>query len=213
MKRLLFSALVLAVLVSAASAEVMMPAYTLGKGVGNIMVGAMLDQNYFNWSNTDVMNMVTATYGINDRTDVSVSGGLGFSQYTPSMKMTMSMSSVGAGIKYALLCENLSTPLSLSVNAGVRTMNMSMASMDNTQYDLGIVASKMIKKLTPYAAINFRQTLMSYKGDYSQVDYTIGTAIGPMDRMIMIEDTLQLISGPTANYTSNQFAVGACFNL
>ncbi|MCX5748858.1 MAG: hypothetical protein NTZ10_01240 [Candidatus Saganbacteria bacterium] len=215
MKRLLFGLLVCLILVAAASAEIMMTACPLGQGKWNVMLGSMVDQNYFNMGSTDVMWMDAVGYGINDRLDLYGSIGLGYSQKATDQARTMNsmtMSSIGVAAKYTLLSEDLKMPLSLAVNAGIRTCNMSMATMTNTQYNTGLVASKMIKQFTPYAGVNYRTTKQAY-GDYTQMDYTIGMGIGPMERMFMIEDTLQYINFGSSAWQSNQISAGFCFNL
>lgn len=214
MKKLTAVLFICAALVSVACADVMMTACPLGEGKWSVMLGSMADQNYYNMGNTDVMYMDSAGYGLTDNLDLYASCGLGYSQKGSTMPMgIMTMSSIGAALKYTLISESLTAPISVAADCGVRTCSMSMASMTGTQYNIGLIASKMIKIFTPYVGINLRETKMRYQGDYSQVDYTVGTAIGPMERMFMIEDTLQLINGPMTSYQSNQIAAGACFGL
>jgi hypothetical protein len=215
MKRLFLVLAACFVVSSVSWAEIMMTAFPLGGGKWGVMLGSMIDQNYFNMGSTDVMYMDSVGYGVNDKLDLYLSCGLGYSQRATDKARTMNsmtMSSVGAAVKYTLISEDLSTPLSLAVNAGVRTCNMSMATMTNTQYNIGLVTSKMIKQFTPYAGVNYRTTKQAY-GDYQQMDYTIGTGIGPMEKMFMIEDTLQAITFGSETFTSNQVSAGFCFIL
>ena len=215
MKRLLFVLIMCLALSSVSLAEIMMTACPLGSGNWGLMLGSMLDQNYIDMGNTDVMYMDSVGYGINDKLDLYASCGLGYSQKAagkPRMMNSMTMSSVAAALKYTLISEDLNIPASVAVNAGVRTCNMSMATMTSTQYNVGLIVSKMIKQFTPYIGVNYRATKQAY-GDASQMDYTIGTGIGPMERMVMIEDTLQSITLLGATFTSNQISAGACFIL
>jgi len=222
MKKLLIGLFVCSLIASVASAEIMMTGCPLGKGKWSVMPGVMADVNYCNMGRMSYMQMIALGYGLNDKLDVYASGGLGYSSAVTGKMGTMTMNSYTLNLKYTLIGESLTQPISLAVNAGVKSMPMSMTSMNQMQGSLGLIVSKMIKNFNPYAGITYRNTTQSY-GNYSQIDYTIGTGIGPMEKMLMIEYTLQtmslasgtsfttLVGGNT--YTSSQITIGACLGL
>jgi len=124
----------------------------------------------------------------------------------------LTMFTAGVGLKYALLIENPATAqLSLAINAGIKAACLSKSSMNSWQYSLGILASKRLNNFDPYLGITYSFTAQPY-GDYSQVDATVGTGIGPNERMFLIEDTLQTINFSGSIFTSNQttlsFSIG-----
>ena len=221
MKKFLLALSVCLLFASLASAEIMMSACPLGKGKWGFMPGAMVDFNYAGMGGNSYMMMDSLGYGLKDNLDLYVSAGAGYSART-GMMGTMSMNSYALNLKYTVLGENLTQPVSLAVNAGIRNMAMSMASMNQMQGSIGLVVSKMLNAFNPYAGITYRSTAQGY-GNYSQVDYTVGAGIGPMDKMLTIEYTLQnmsvdggsnfgmLVGGTT--YASSQITIGACLGL
>jgi len=221
MKKILFVLTVCLLLASLASAEIMMVACPLGKGKLGLMPGAMADFNYAGMGSNSYMMMDSLGFGLQDKLDVYLSAGVGYSART-GMMGTMSMLSYALNLKYTLLSENLTQPFSLAVNGGLKSMPMSMTTMNQMQGSLGLIVSKMINNFTPYAGATYRTSRQTY-GDFGQIDYTIGTGIGPMDKMLMIEYTLQTISVASGssfaaliggtNYTSSQIAIGACIGL
>lgn len=221
MKKILLALSVCLVLASLASAEIMMTACPLGKGKWGLMPGAMIDFNYAGMGGNSYMMMDALGYGLKDNLDLYVSTGVGYSAKT-GMMGTMSMNSYAVNLKYTWLAESLTQPFSLSLNGGIKSLPMSMTSMNQMQGSVGLTVSKMINAFTPYAGITYRTNRQSY-GDYSQIDYTVGTGIGPMDKMLTIEYTLQLMSVSSGssfanlvggnNYSSSQIAIGACLGL
>jgi hypothetical protein len=221
MKKVLLGLSVCLLLASLASADLMMTACPLGKGKWNYMPGAMIDFNYASMGGNAYMMMDAFGYGLNDKLDLYAATGVGYSAKTGMMN-AMSMNSYALNLKYTVLAESLTQPFSLAINGGIKSMPMSMTSMNQMQGSLGLIVSKMTDRFNPYAGVAYRTTRQSY-GDFSQVDYTIGTGIGPMDKMLMIEYTLQLMSVSSGSgfatlvggnhYSSSQIAIGACFGL
>jgi hypothetical protein len=221
MKKILLALFVCLLFTSLASADIMMTACPLGKGKWSVMPGAMVDFNYASMGSNAYMQMVALGVGLNDRLDAYVSAGVGYSAKT-GMMGTMSMNSYALNLKYTMLAENLTQPVSLALNGGIKSMPMSMTSMNQMQESVGLIVSKMVNNFNPYAGVTYRTTTQSY-GNYSQIDYTIGAGIGPMEKMFMIEYTLQnmtvaggsmfatLVGG--ASYASSQIAIGACLGL
>jgi len=216
MKKCLVGSLICLFIASGASAEIMMTAKPLGKGKCNLTLGAKYDQNYFDMGNISAMFVDTVQYGVNEKLDVYASTSLGFSQKATERPRTMdalTMFSASAGLKYALLLEDPKTErISLAVNAGLKASSVSKSTMNSWQYSVGILAGKRVNNFSPYAGINYRLTTQAY-GDYSQVDYTLGTGIGPEERMLIIEDTLQVITFAGSTFTSNQIALGFAIGL
>ena len=206
---------------SLASAELMMSACSLGKGKWGLMPGATVDFNYAAMGGNAYMMMDSLGYGLNDRLDLYGTLGVGYSAKTGVMN-AMSMTTYALNLKYTILAESLTQPYSLAANFGLKSMPMSMTSMNQTQGSLGLVVSKMVNNFNPYAGVTYRTTRQGF-GDFSQLDYTIGTGIGPMDKMLTVEYTLQLVSvaGGTGfstlvngnNFTSSQIAIGGCLAL
>ena len=215
MKKYLIGLFVCFFMVSAASAEILMTANPLGKGKCNMTIGSKLDQNYFDMGAVDVLYLDSIGYGITDRLDIYATTGIGYSQKATDKQRTMdamTMISLGAGLKFALLTED-TKPLSLAVTAGIKGGAQSKSSMNNWQYNVGLIASKKVKKLlNPYAGVNYRSTRQNY-GDYSQMDYSIGAMFGPEGRTLVVEDTIQSITFAGSTFTSNQFALGFCIGL
>ncbi len=222
MKKVLFVFSICLLLSSLASAELMMSACPLGQGKFSLMPGAMVDFNYASMGGNAYMMMDMLGYGVNDRLDVYGSVGAGYSAPVTGMMNAMTMTSYAAGLKYLVLAESLTQPFSLGVNLGLKSMPMSMTSMNQMQGSLGLVVSKMTGNFNPYAGVTYRSTRQGY-GDFSQIDWTVGTGIGPMDKMLTIEYTLQLVSiasgtsfSALANgdhYASSQIAIGGCLAL
>lgn len=221
MKRFLLGLFVSALVCSAASAEIMTTACPLGQGKWGAMSGAMVDYNYSAMGGKDVMLMDAVGYGISDNLDVYLSGGIGYSEKTAAMSI-MSMTAQALNLKYTLIGESLTAPVSLAVTAGIKSMPSSMAAMDQTQLGLGLVVSKMVNAFTPYAGVAYRTANQNF-GNYSQIDLTVGTAFGPMERMLMVEYTVQMMTltdntslsmmnGGTS-FTSDQITVGGCVAL
>ena len=221
MKKILLALSVCLLLASLASADLMLTACPLGKGKWNVMPGAMADFNYAGMGSNSYMMMDSLGYGLKDNLDLYVSTGVGYSKRT-AMMGTMSMNSYALNLKYTVLAESLTQPVSVAINGGLKSMPMSMTTMNQMQGSVGVIVSKMMNAFTPYAGATYRTNRQSY-GDYGQIDYTIGTGIGPMDKMLMVEYTLQTMSvaggssfatliGGT-NYTSSQIVIGACLGL
>jgi len=221
MKKIFFAVSICLLLASLASAELMMSACPLGKGKWGLMPGAMVDFNYAAMGGNSYMMMDSFGYGLNDRVDLYGTLGVGYSARTGVMN-PMTMTSYALDLKYSIWSENLTTPYSLAANFGLKSMPMSMTSMNQMQGSLGLVVSKMMGNFNPYAGLTYRSTRQGY-GDFSQVDWTIGTGIGPMDKMLTIEYTLQLYSVASGtslatlvngnNYSSSQITIGGCLAL
>jgi hypothetical protein len=221
MKKIMLVLLVCLLLAPLASADLMLTACPLGKGKWNAMPGAMVDFNYCGMGANSYMMMDSLGYGLKDDLDLYASLGVGYSAASPLMGI-MYMTSYALNLKYTVLAESLTQPVSVAVNAGLKSMPMSMTSMNQMQGSLGLIVSKMINNFTPYAGATVRTIRQAY-GDCGQIDYTVGTGIGPMDKMFMIEYTLQTVSvaggssfatkiGGT-NFQSSQIAIGACLGL
>jgi hypothetical protein len=215
MKKYLVGLFVCVFMIGAASAEVMMTANPLGTGKWNMTVGSKLDQNYFDMGAVDVLYLDSVGYGINDRLDIYATTGIGYSQKATDKPRTMdamTMINLGASLKFALLTED-TKPLALAVTAGIKGGAQSKSSMNNWQYNVGLIASKKVKKLlNPYAGVNYRSIRQNY-GDYSQMDYTAGVKMGTDGRAVMLEDTLQSVTFAGSTFQSNQFALSFSFDL
>ena len=222
MKKLLLVLSICLLFASLASAEIMMSACPLGKGKWGLMPGAMADFNYASMGGNSYMMMDALGYGLKDNLDLYVAAGVGYSAPTGMMR-AMSMNTYALNLKYTVLGENLTQPFSLAINGGIKSMPMSMTSMNQLQGSAGLIVSKMIGTFNPYAGITYRSNAQPY-GNYSQIDYTVGTGIGPMDKMLTIEYTLQTMSLDSGtnfsnmlvkgtSYTSSQIAIGACLGL
>jgi hypothetical protein len=216
MKKSLIGLLVCLLLVSVASAEVLMTANPIGKGKVSVSLGAKLDQNYFDMGNISMLCVDALQYGINDKLDLYASTGIGFSQKATDKPRTMdalTMSFGNVGLKYTLVNEDPNgRRVSIAVNGAIKAGSNSKPTMNNWQYVVGVLASKRVNNFNPYLGVNYRLTKQTY-GDYSQVDYTLGTGIGPADRMVIIEDTVQSVDFAGANFLSNQIALAFTIGL
>jgi hypothetical protein len=211
MKKFLLASFVCLLFVSLASAEIMMSACPLGKGKWGLMPGATVDFNYAGLGGNAYMMMDALGYGLKDNLDLYLSAGVGYSAKT-GMMGTMSMTAYAVNLKYTFLSESLTQPVSLAVDGGVRSMPMSMTSMNQMQESVGLIVSKMLGAFNPYAGITYRNNTQDF-GNFTQIDYTIGTGIGPMDRMLTAEYTLQTVSAAGGSYNDSQVAIGACLGL
>lgn len=226
MRALIVSLLLVALLITASSAELLLTANPLGRGNWNCKLAGIYDQTLMN---TDDATLLTyggyIGYGLRDNLDVYLQLGAGSSSDLP-YGVAYNAASYGLSLKCVLLNEGASMPVSVAIGAGYRSLSDKFSSggvsQNGSGSQLGISAgvSKILASFVPYAALGYKQTNSSFSfnnSNYSQMDITVGTEIILSGQgAFLIEYTLQQITPKAAGvpcYNSNQIAAGVSFAL
>lgn len=226
MRTLIVSLLLVALLITASSAELLLTANPLGRGNWDFKIAGMQDQTLMNIDDATMLTYGGCIgYGLRDNLDVYLQLGAGSSSNLP-YGVDYNATSYGLSLKCVLLNEGASMPVSAAIGAGYKSISdkfsSSGVSQNGSGSQVGISAgvSKILDPFVPYAALAYKQTNSSFSfanSNYSQLDITVGTEIILSTQgAFLIEYTLQQITPKAAgvpNYNSNQIAAGMSFAL
>lgn len=217
MRILLASLLVLSMMFTVASAEMLITASPFGQGRWVIEGAYLIDNNVANVSDFG-LNTIGAYvgYGVTSAFDVILQAGSANATGLPA-GVTGSMTGIGLAGKYAILEEGNDMPVSMSVGAGFKSTSTSgtIGSDTGSQIMVGLGVSKVLAPLAPYAGVAYRSNTASSGGNLAQMDLTVGTAVAwSADGAVYLEYTMQSMTpdGGTA-YTQGQMAVGVGYRI
>jgi len=208
------------VLVSASVAEILTTATPMGQGKWGVEGVYMLDSNFANVSNYSLASIGGyVAYGITSMLDIYLNLGSSTANGLPS-GVESSVLGYGPTLKYCILQEGKTLPVSVAVAAGYKVLSSKMKSplgdttASGSQIAAGFGVSKMIIPFIPYAGVIYRSTTIS-GGDGTQIDATVGTAVAWSEQgAVLIEYTLQSITPKGgANYSSGQISAGVGYTL
>jgi hypothetical protein len=222
--RIFLSALLLVFAVSTfASAELLVTGNPIGQGKWAFMVAGVQDANV---QNSSGMSLTTiggyVGYGITNKLDVF--GQVGSSNMTglPLGVSKITATVLGLNLKYDLMDESASLPVTVAIGGGYRTLGTTTSvtglgdiNATNGQTSLGVGVSKIMAPYIPYAGLIYRSTASAGNAVSTQIDATIGVAIAwSMQGAVYVEDTLQSITpnGGSA-YSSNEIALAVGYKI
>ncbi len=232
MKTLLALLLTIILFASVASAEVLVTANPLGKGVWGFEIAGMQDSNFLDQSDGKLTSYGGYIgYGLLDSLDVYLDVGSlassGLSMTFPTIPpttidMDISGTAYGVSLKYTLLHEGENMPVSLALagryRATSQTMDMGILGKSKSHYaqsTLGIGVSKIMAPFIPYLGLAYRDMKDGSDDFATQTDITLGTAIAwSMQGAVFVEYTSQSIqdkSGTVNDHTSGQIAIGVAY--
>jgi hypothetical protein len=226
MRTLIVSLLLVVLLITVSSAELLLTADPLGRGKWNFKITGMQDQALMNIDDATLLTYGGCIgYGLRDNLDVYLQLGAGSSSGLP-YGVDYNATVYGLSFKCTLLNEGGSMPVSAAIGAGYRSLSDKFSSSgisqngSGSQIGISAVVSKIMDPLVPYASLAYKQTNSSFSfnnSNYSQMDITVGTKIILSKQgAFLIEYTLQQITPKTAGvpcYNSNQIAAGVSFAL
>lgn len=222
--RFITGLLLVLMVVSAVSAELLVTANPFGKGKW-VFEGAYLSDA--NVANSSGMSAATVGaycgYGINDKLDFIVAGGQANVAGLPVGVSALKTTGYGVNLKYALASEEKDLPVSVAVGGGYKLLSqvttvtgLGDTTENGNQLLLAIGISKIMVPFIPYAGIDYRAISYNASNLENHLDLTIGTAIAwSMQGAVLVEYSRQSIT-PTngsGNYTSGQIAAGVAYKI
>ncbi|MFA6170484.1 MAG: hypothetical protein WCW67_05155 [Candidatus Margulisiibacteriota bacterium] len=225
MKKITMSLLLALCFASLASAELLVTANPLGQGKMAFAGAYVLDSNY---QNSTGLTLGTIGgyfgYGITDKLDTYLQYGQGTAGGTiPTGIGGMSGTGYGASLKYTILDEGVSMPVSVALGGGYKSFSNKVTitglgdiTSTSSQMMIGVGVSKIMAPFVPYGAIAYRSTNVSTANSNStQLDLTVGTAIAwSMQGAVMIEYSMQSITPQAgSSYTGGEIAASVAYRL
>jgi hypothetical protein len=227
MKRLVLCSLIALMFVAAASAEMLITANPIGQGKWAGLVGYFSD---FGLQAGGLTGLTQATigayggYGITDKLDVFVEAGqatVGSLPVGPGIPTAVKTTGYGLNLKYAVMGESATMPVSVSVGAGYKTLAqdatsaLGTATTNGNQIKVGVGVSKIMAPFCPYAGLGYRSNSSGGAAVSSQIDLTVGTAMAwSKQGAVLVEYTMQSITpnGGTA-YSAGQISAGVAYTI
>jgi hypothetical protein len=236
MRSLLTALLLVFVVSSFASAELLTTASPLGQGKWGVMASGLQDSSQQGSGLTGLT--VTSFggsvgYGVIDKLDLYLSAGTGSVSGFPATIATISTAGIASTItaygliaKYSILDETANSPVSVAVEAGYKSIATSntaptspwlgggaVTNSNSTQIMARVNVSKIMAPFVPYGGLAYRST----SGDTTstQLDLTVGSAIAwSTQGAVFAEYTLQSITpnGGT-NFSSGQIALSVGYAI
>ncbi|MDD5594003.1 MAG: hypothetical protein PHG97_04640 [Candidatus Margulisbacteria bacterium] len=224
MRSLLVALLLICAIAAVGSAEMLVTANPIGQGKWAVLGAGYQDSNAYNNSGWKTLTIGGyAGYGITNKLDVLAQIGQANVSGLPA---GVSVSSLGYGLilKYAVLEEGASMPVSVSAGAGYKLLNnkvTGLADATGNQWLVGLGVSKMMVPFIPYGGVTYRNTNAGFAGgvlDSAQLDITLGTAIAwSTQGAVFVEYTLQSVNPSTAsgiaNHSSGQIGLGVGYKI
>ena len=216
MRSILIALVLLFVVSSIASAELLSTAMPLGQGKWGVLGAGIRDMNH---SNTSDWYLTTyggyVGYGLTDKLDAYLQLGSATAGGLPA-GLEMSGILYAISLKYTVLEEGNNMPVSVSVGAGYRSGSrrekiITETNFNDTQIMAGVGVSKVFAPFIPYGAIAYRSNSTNGNDAGTQLDITLGSAIAwSTQGAVYVEYTSQSITPKPAgnNYTSGQIALG-----
>jgi hypothetical protein len=218
MKRFAIGLLVVAMFISAASAELLVTANPLGQGKWGVLGSYLADSNLQGFGLTNLSASTIGGYvgyGVMDKLDLYVQAGSMTVGNLPAGN-TSTGTGYGLSAKYAIMDETANMPaVALGVGYKLLTSTTNGTATGGNQIVAGIGVSKMMVPFIPYAGLTYRGT--NYNGFTTgvQTDLTVGTAIAwSKQGAVLVEYTSQMVDpNGAANYTAGQIAAGVAYLL
>ena len=212
--------LLMVLVVSAASAELLTTANPVGKGSWCFMGAGTQSRNYANVSDYTLTTLgAYAGYGITDKLDAYLQLGSATIGGLPT-GIEVTGTGMGATVKYSVLSEE-NMPVSVAVGAGYKSTSTKTKSplgettTPGSQILVGVGVSKVIVPFIPYGAIAYRKDSQDSTEVSTQMDITVGSAIAwSMQGAVYVEYTSQSITPNGGNnYSSGQIAAGVGYKI
>lgn len=212
-----FSILLLCLLlVSAASAELLVTANPIGQGKWAVLGAYLSDNNVGSWGTTTLTAATVAGYvgyGLTDKLDLYINGGQATAGNIPVAGVSSTLMAYGLNLKYQLLAEGDTMPVSVAGGIGYKSMTAKMTGMADTtgsETMVGVGVSKMFLPFIPYGGVAYRSDTSSGTTT-TKLDITAGSAIAWSSQgAVFIEYTNQSVTPPAgaATYTNGQIGLG-----
>ncbi len=222
--RLFALLLSLLLITSVASAELLTIANPIGQGKWGVLGAVAQDQDFLQSSGFSGASLLViggyVGYGLTNQLDLLIQlGSANASGLLPGASITGT--SYGATLKYAVLEESDAMPVSVAVAGGYKTITMKMSSplgstdQNGAQIAATVGVSKIIAPFAPYGAVAYKMNSQDGTDTGSQVDATIGGAVAWSEQgAIYLEYTVQSLSPKTgSSYSVNQIALGAGYRI
>ncbi|HTY13903.1 MAG TPA: hypothetical protein VMD02_06965 [Candidatus Omnitrophota bacterium] len=233
MKKSIIALLLLALTVTAASAELLVTANPIGQGKWALSGVGMQDSNVMNTSGYSMTSFGGYVgYGMTDKLDLFLNAGMANVGGLPSVggiQAASATTSVGILGKYTVISEGANMPVSIAIGAGYRALSTkttmpafiggSFVGVDSTtsgsQIMGGVGISKIIVPFVPYCGILYRSTSSGGTSISTQMDLTLGTAVAwSMQGAVLVEYTLQSITpNGGSGYTSGQIGASVAYTI
>lgn len=227
MKKLFVLTLVMALFATMASAELLVTANPIGKGKWAAL-GAFLSDSGLQFGGLTGLTAQTigayGGYGINEKLDLYLQVGqvtIGSLPVAPGVPTGIKTLGYGLNLKYAVLEESSSMPVSVALGGGYKILSQDMTSALGTantggnQWGVGAIVSKIMVPFIPYGGLTYKSTAYAGTTTMSQIDITVGSAIAwSTQGAVFVEYTSQAIT-PTGvgGYTSGQIAGGVGYKI
>lgn len=201
-------------LISVASAEMLVTANPIGQGKWAFLGAGLQDSSVGGSGSTLTMTTIGgyAGYGVTDKLDVFAQlGQASFS--VGSTKTTI----LGLTLKYEVMEESVSFPVSVSVGGGYKSLSTDTggSTTSGNQMLVGVGVSKLMAPFIPYGGLTYRTTSSGGTTTQTQSDLTVGSAIAwSAQGAVFVEYTMQSITpnGGSA-YTSGQIGLGVGYSI
>jgi len=220
MRTFLISLLLAALLISTASAEVLTTANPIGQGRWAVLGSGVQNQNVSNNSGySSLLLGGYVGYGLTDTLDAYIQAGTGSTTGLPAVVTANSLTALGAAVKYQLMKEGDSLPVSVALAAQAKAITAKQTigtetTMNGSQWTIGLGASKVMIPFIPYCGLAYRSSGGEIT-EQTQFDITVGTAIAWSEQgAVFVEYTAQSIT-PTGgtNYSSGQVAGAVAYKI
>ncbi len=176
------------------------------------------NQNVNNSSSLDLTFIgAYAGYGLTEKLGLFIGAASGNVGGLPA-GVTASMVGYSLNLKYTILEEGASLPVSVAVGGGYRTTTTKVtgaADANGDQMLVGVGVSKVMIPFIPYGALAYRKTTSGGADTSTQIDITAGSMIAwSAQGAVFVEYTMQSIT-PTGGsvYSSGQMALGVGYQI
>lgn len=221
MKKFLLIALIMAFFATMASAELLVTANPIGQGKWAVLGGFLSDSGQQSNGLTGLTGQtlgVYGGYGVTDKLDVYLQGGQMTVGGLPA-GIAVKNTAYGLNLKYAVLEESSSMPVSVAVGGGYKILSQDVTvGVTNTtsgnQWGLGALVSKMMVPFIPYGGLGYKNTAYG-AATMTEMDITVGSAIAwSTQGAVFVEYTSQAITPNVGSaFTSGQVAGGVGYKI
>jgi len=218
------SLLITVLLISAASAELLVTANPLGQGKFAVLGAYINESTYGNvsgWSLGTIGGYVG--YGLTDKLDVF--GQLGSATVNGTMPIgvsSLTANGYALNLKYALIDEGTSLPVSVAIGGGYKASSFTTnivgggsVAIPVSQVALAVGISKIMAPFIPYGGVAYRSMNSSGTDLGTALNLTVGSAIAwSQQGAVMLEYNMVSNSPKGAgSYTNNQIAAGIAYKI
>lgn len=221
---------------SVASAELLTTANPIGQGRFALELAGIQDSNLGDVATDAKLTTIGGYigYGVTDKLDAYLQLGSGTSSGVTTgipgiADIEISGTGVGLNLKYTVLSEGETMPVSMAVGVGYKSTSTTTktpaipiiptpateTTVSGSEMLLGVGVSKVIVPFIPYLGIAYRTASTDGTEVSTQLDLTLGSAIAWSEQgAVFVEYTNQSITPKGGSvYTSGQIALGVAYKI